>query len=416
MVVYDQELHVEVDIGGNKWKPIDGNVTRSRYNEADTVQMMAVPDPDENPDAVPVEEQEITVRLGPRSSVTTDGERDFVNDDLLVTVFTGYVTNVFDFGDGSWEIEAVNYMLDLKTTNVYVSVDTYISTSNLVEEVVKDVNLFAGIDLDYNIDLSPTFPGPYGYSRWSATGQQPEATDELISREYTGVKAAKVLDELSEAANAIWWIDANNTLQFGPTNTAAHKLSWVTETSAGKQTPPYKSVKVVGDNIVSTEGWARSQMLSEATGLSQGQLQRLGAEDEEIGAGGLVPPTFTYRNESIKTQAEAEQIRNRILDELQQQQAGGHVTIVGRPMIDILDVIEMPDSFGRTSTSPDEESEFIEPAQYIVQKVEHRLSGQDGYVTRIECGGLAERYSGPVYEYDENGNLILSTEEGNEDE
>lgn len=418
MPVYDQDLVVDVTIGDNKWLIVDGKINRSRYNETDTVQCIAVPSRD-NPDAEPIEEQEIVVKLGPRSSVSTDGNRDMVNgDELLVTVFTGYVTNVFDFGDGSWEIEAVNYMLDLKTTNVYISTDEPVRISKLVEEVIEDVRISGGVDIEYNIDLRPSFqmpPSPFGFSRFGSFGIVRDNTDVLTSKEYTRVKAAEVLDRLSEMANAAWWIDVNNRLQFGPTDTAGHKLSWVTETSAGKQTPPYKSVKVIGDNIVSQTGWERSQMLSESTGLSQGQLQRFGVEDEEIGTGGLVPPTFVYKSEAIKTRKEAQNVRDRVLDELQQQQAGGHVTVVGRPMIDILDVIEMPDSFARTSNSPLEESTTLEPAQYKVQAVEHRINGSDGFITKIECGGLADRYKGPVYEY-QDGSIILSTEDPDDDE
>jgi len=421
MVVYDQDIETEILVGESEWRAVNMTIERSRYNEIDTVKMVSVPDPDENPEAVPVEGQDFVVRLGPRSSVTKEGERDIVDDDLLVTAYSGYVSNVFDFGDGSWQIEAVNYLRELKTTNVYFSVEDYVKKSQVVKEIIKYVNRVENIDLAYEVDLSGSSETPYGTDRFHASDDADSDTDGLIAREFTGETAAEILDHISEASNATWWVDSRNTVYFGPTKTAKHKLSWVTETSAGKQTPPYKSVKVIGDNIVSNEGWNKAQMLSESTGFSERTLEGLGVENELVGSGGLTPPTYTYRNEGIKTQEEAENVANRLLNELQQQQSGGNVTIVGRPMIDILDVIEMPDSFARTSTSPEEDAEFIPAAQYFVQKVTHTLNGRDGFTTKIECAGIAGRYEGPVYELDADGNIFLETtpgqiEEGEEED
>jgi len=421
MVVFDQAIDAEIIIGGDEWKAVNAEIERSRYDEIDTVKMITVPDPDENPDAVPDEGDDIVIRLGPRSSVTDEGGRDMVDDDLLVTVYTGYISNVFDFGDLSWQIEAVNFLRELKTTDVFYSVDQFASKSEIVKQVLEYVKRETGIDLEYEIDLTESIRTDYGYGRYAATGVIASDTDGLIAREFTGETAASILNDLSESSNSTWWIDSRNKLYFGPTKTAKHKLSWVTDTTAGKQTPPYKSVKVIGDNIVSNEGWNKAQMLSESTGFSGRTLEGLGVENELVGSGGLTPPTYTYRNEGIKTQEEAETTANKLLNELQQQQSGGSVTIVGRPMIDTLDIIEMPDSFGRTAESDTSDTNFIEPAQYLVQKVTHTLNGRDGFTTKIECGGVAGDYDGPVYELDADGNVFLETtpgeiEEGEEDD
>lgn len=439
MTTVAQDVEVIIRIDGadgttEYWKPTQLEIARSRYNETDTARMMAVPDPDENPDAVPIEGKVVTIELGPRSSFVEDSGRETIrNEDELYRVYTGYVGNTFEMQKGLWEIDCFNFMIDLKKVEInYSTGDTETYISNIVRALVRKINdnldETVEAELELNLDLSQQAPPPgSGYFDYYLI-RNIENRDIPISTQYTGEKAADVLDDLSKRANSAWWIDANNVLQFGPTETSIHKLDWVTDTSAGKQTPPYRSVKVIGDGLVSKDGWEGKNLVSqegvgangnvETTNQSYGgyderTLRNLGATTEEIEllqktTGELRKPTFTYKNKSIKTQQEAENTRDRILDELQEQQAGGEVTVVGRPMIDPLDVIEMPDAFG----NPEQD---VEPAQYLVQGVRHLVDGSNGYITKVDCGGLAGRLSGPVYEHNDAGNLILSSDEGTEE-
>lgn len=422
-MIFNQTVNIDVDVSGNKWLPVTADVQRSRYSKADSVKGIFVPDPEENPNAAPVVGDDIYVETGPKQSVSDDGGRE-ANLVDSVRVFTGYVSNVYDFGDGSYQIEAANYSLDLEKSKISISTGDQVKVTEFVRQVVKDFELVAGINMETNIDTSENVNKPYGFSRFETFGPG-EETGGLIQREFTDTKVSEILDRLSEAANAIWWIDRFNRLNFGPTDTAIHKLAWVVDTSAGKQTPPYRSVRVIGDGVASAEGWEASGMLSEDTAVQQRNVKPAPGFETPTAdtyqtttrnVYGLRPPTFVYRNDAIKTQREADEVSNRLIDELQQQQAGGHVEVVGRPMIDILDAIEMPDSFARTAESPLGSSTEIPPAQYSVQTVKHRYDASEGFTTRVECGGLGGRYSGPVYELNDDGKVVLSTQESNEED
>jgi len=443
MTIIEHDIAIDIQIGGNKWIPTDMDVSRSRYNETDTARMMVIPDPEQEGDIVPVEGTEIIIRLGPRTSFIENAGRSKSDDpDELYRVFTGYVSNSFQMQKGLWEVDAVDFILDLKKIKLNFSTgDGETVVSSLVQEIVdkvnseKDSSIIPDLEADINIE-NPEENVSLGYVdivQKTRANVPRNATKEglEISRQYTQVKCADVLDDLAKAVNVNWWVDAFNVLRFGPTETSIHRLDWVTETSAGKQTPPYRSVRVVGDGISSESGREAKKLISKDGVISVGSveaggqpyggydgttadLQRIGFTEEEIAAvqqasstdQELKEPIFTYKNKSIKTKEEAQRIRNKILNELQEQQAGGSITIVGRPMVDILDVVEMPKRFGQTS-----QGEFIEPAQYLVGKVSHRLNGSDGYVTKVECAGIAGRYSGPVFEY-QDGEIVLSSEEG----
>lgn len=429
MAIIDQSLDTEIEISGFEWKVSNMSVKRSRYNQTNTVTMMATPDPEDNPDAVPVEGAEAVIRLGPRTSfVSGEGRSAFDSGGELWTVFSGYVSNTFEMEEGLYEIDIVDFTIDLKKYEFYYNTDseTYIST--IVGELVTRVN--ASLDstiepeLETVIDLEQSVGSQLegAYFALEQTGEDTNI-DIPISVSYTGKSAAEVLDELAKMANANWWIDAFNRLHFGQTETKIHKLDWVTETSAGKKTPPYRSVRVIGDGVSSEQGWDAKNLISKDGTVSERQvedtvqdyggynqplLEEIGISEQQLAAESqeLKTPVFTYKNKSIKTLEQAQNIANKLVDELQEQQAGGSITIVGRPMVDSLDIVEMPDRFGRTSTGT-----VVEPAQYLVTAVEHRLTQSEGYVTKIECGGLAGRYDGPVFEYGDSGSLILSSKD-----
>lgn len=427
-----QVFEGEILINGYNWLPTEGKIERSKYTESDYATITAIKDysTDDNiPNPQPGDK--MTVRLGPRTSVTTDGGRDAVEDDLLVTVFTGNVSNVFDFGDRRWKINGFNVMDTLQSVTISTTDIQKTKLSKAVEIVLQKIQRETSSNVQYNIDLSESQELPYGYSRFITDGPQLQGEDYVLRKEFTNVNAADVLDSFSRSANAIWYVDRKNTIQFGQTDTAVHKLDWVTEADAGKKTPPYRSVKVIGDDVVSAEGWEGSKLITKRGQVAQKTNSYMSSfypdgpnnpgSQTTVPEGDLVEPVFTFRDESIQTKEEARRAAERILDQLQEQTAGGNVTVVGRPMIDILDVIEMPDRFAIDNRSPITSAEEIEPAQYFVQSVVHQFDGSNGYTTKIQCGGLAGRYSGPVFEYkgiNEDGipgRVVLSSKESNQD-
>jgi len=83
-----------------------------------------------------------------------------------------------------------------------------------------------------------------------------------------------------------------------------------------------------------------------------------------------------------------------LLEKLTERRGEGKVVIPGRPMIDVYDVIEMPDSFGVTN-----EDEQLPAPQYLVEELTHRVNPSDGFVTEIKVMGLVNRYREPRYIY-----------------
>jgi phage protein D len=86
----------------------------------------------------------------------------------------------------------------------------------------------------------------------------------------------------------------------------------------------------------------------------------------EAGSG---QPTFIFEDDGIATQAEANAIAASLLSRLQKQQQGGFCEIVGRPEIRPFDTVRLPDAQGG--------------GQFLVDNVEHRLSGSEGFISRL---------------------------------
>jgi phage protein D len=82
---------------------------------------------------------------------------------------------------------------------------------------------------------------------------------------------------------------------------------------------------------------------------------------------------FTYKDKGIKQSKTASLVADNFARELLRQVKGGKVTVVGRQDISERDVIQMPDELGGD--------------YYYVGKVNHKMSGSDGYETVINCEG-----------------------------
>ena len=393
--IYGDNVEVIVTIAGNRWHVVEGEVNTSKYKESDALKMLVVPDKDDNPNALIFTGNNITVDVK-TSSIrgAIDFDRNIMNDDReSARIFTGKVGQAIDMGDGAFAIKAFTAEVDLITTTVPLGRGFAPgSVGTLVSVILDTANAKIDTDIEYNIDFR-TKDTPYGATNYRAHPIAEEIQDTIIEDEYEPMSAAKLLEFIGRKSNTIWWFDSRNVLQFGTTKTSNHKLSFVTDSSAGKQTPPYNGVRVIGDSVASQQGWESRNMISAEYAVSVATLEDIGTpEDVAI---------FTYRDDSIKTQEQADNVAKQLLSDLQEQQAEGTVTIVGYPLVKKYDIIEMPDSFGNAKF------ETVPPAQYAVSAVTHKF-GSDGYTTEIECAGVVGRYSGPRWEQ------IAPDEEGGE--
>lgn len=416
--IYYQPIEVEIEVtkeeSGNVeyWLGKDIIVRRQQYTESDGLELMALPDPDENEDAIIEPGDGIVIRAGPESSIAEDGDRNMSNNDqTLATIFTGIISSARDTGNKVWKAFAFTYQLDVIKTEIDYSADEETNVNTIIEEILEEVKTVNGTDMEFNVDVSESKEVPYGETRLKPIGS---FTKEIGGRKilfnekvrqlkpYTDKRAGEILESLAKSTNSTLWVDSNNVVQFGPTKTALHKLSWIIDSSAGFQTPPYQSVRVLGDDIgtESANGWQSANMVPTIEELSETKVSLADDGDSFVYEfGELNEPTFTYEDESIRTREEARVVAKDLLDGLQSQRASGEIIIPGRPMVDIFDVVEMPPSFSTTK-----EGKEFPPAQYIVEKVVHRINPSDGFITEISVGGLVNRYvDKPYYKYTQVG-------------
>ena len=201
--------------------------------------------------------------------------------------------------------------------------------------------------------------------------------DQEITRDSFNEEIDSVLDDLMLKSESVWNVDRYGDFYFGAIQPDVHKLRYMTETSAGKQSPAWRSVRVIGDGVVSQDGWGASAQINESPEEVLGNIDGTTVED------GLAEPTFEYRNMEINTREEARHVMNELREEIRDQAAGGHIEVVGHPEMWPGDAIELPDA----------ESQPFGLERFGVRRVIHRINNQEGFMTRIECGGLTNGVS-----------------------
>ena len=182
------------------------------------------------------------------------------------------------------------------------------------------------------------------------------------SAEYTDKRCDEVLGKMADMGGAIWFVDAENTVTV-TTDVAAvtedHQLEYVLDASAGKSTPAYQSVRVYGASPASRKGQSSMHLVS---------------SEPVVANAGSGEPEYTYEDDDIRTVQQAQNVADALLTKLQTQQKGGWIEIVGNASIRPYDTVTMPEHLGGE--------------QYLVTGVKHQLNNDDGFITRLSCGGL----------------------------
>lgn len=350
-------VELEIWIDGNDYAVTEMDTKISRYNEADIVNATIV---DLEFSEEPSQDDDATV---------------YINDEV---VFSGFVNRVQFKQDGSFKVQILNDLYKTKNEEVFLSIT---EEPTPLSKVVAEVCEQAGVD--YDVDLT-------WYTVATRTsGGRVSAIDYNIGIEETGTKAAEVLDKLAKRANADWWFDEWNTLQFGLPDSELHEVYYVKNTTAADKLPPYRGVKVTGDNVVSLEGWSVAHIPGYEPAIGrQGIFYNEDNGTWESRPGVTNDPVFTLKDKQIKTQRQAQQIAAKLADELFKQIKGGKVKIAGTRgderqdpanAIGALDVIEMPERMGGE--------------RYYVGRINHKIDSSNGYEVIIECEGLVpQRY------------------------
>lgn len=205
----------------------------------------------------------------------------------------------------------------------------------------------------------------------SKAGVQPniDIPQQLLTVEFTNTRIDKALESIARLTDAVWFVSRANDLVFTDSPPAFEYFlsndgqpNSILDASAGKRTPAYQSVKVMGgapasrNGAINTAHLLASQWITATAGDGQ--------------------PVFEIRNRDISTQKQANKVATSVYKKLQKQQKGGFVRTVGDSRIRPLDVIEMPERFGNE--------------KYLVSSIKHIMNNDDGFETKIGCGGLID--------------------------
>jgi hypothetical protein len=345
-------------------------------------------------------------------------------------IFTGQLANLSPSGEGSWEGIAYDPSHQAFASgegdansgnflNTEIDIESSVrSTEEFGEELGGDpvesggyyyptpseptpaATKISAIELvDKIIEASPIdksqarthFKAPPGYK----VSDSYAGINNQITFSKQKIKVSKALEDIETKTNSTWWFDKDGIFHIGaarPGNPIqSYNLQFITNTSAGTATPPWQSVQVIGNGVVSEDGWAKANMnTTEVLTSTQGL-----ADDENRDTEQLADPVYTYRNLEIQTQAEADATAQKIIEEFNSQSSEGKVTVVGFPEIRPLDAIQMPNSADQPMGG----------ARYAVKKVIHKINPSDGFVSVIHTGGATSAQQA-VYETERNDTPI----------
>lgn len=413
----NDNVQVKLTIDGEDWLVSECEVVRSRISTPDYVDINAmVPDPVNTVPNLPNKLNQLIgaeVELFANNELISERDTDAEEDSLL---FTGNLANISVIGD--FRFEAIVYdpsqqgfatlgedasQQEISEAGSVLNQEIFIpmpawaydtmhkfasgtefnarvkETSELVRDIVKKLGLDPDDEDQVNIDLSDS-----GTEFESPTGETiTAAKDVLITFDDATPTVKEALEKARKRSNSEWWFDKRGVFNFGLPDPTKHELKYITDADAGKVTPPYQSVRVIGSGSASKEGYERNSMNMEDAIVLEREIgvdengdpiaidPQLSEDDPQL------KNPFTYRNAEISTDDQAKAVMNSIIKDLAEQQADGKITVVGFPEIVPLDGVKMPNS----------REQPMGGAGYGVYKVVHRLNGSDGFITIIHVSG-----------------------------
>lgn len=251
------------------------------------------------------------------------------------TVFTGTIKKPKASVGDRTRLIAYDALHRLKRTAISETFDTEAAAT-----VLQSVADAAGVDIDVRT-----------------------AAAEPITATFKDRDADSVIEKVTKLADAVWYVDAENTLVITEAGSVGEQrsLEQITDVSAGKRSPAYQSVRVVGNSPTSRKGRQSRQLVS---------------SQPVVATAGSGEPQYEYEDDDIASQQQAQNVANAILKRLQKQQRGGFVEVVGRSDIRPFDTVEFPAAQGGSS--------------YLAEGVKHTLSAKNGWSTRIQLGGVID--------------------------
>jgi len=270
-----------------------------------------------------------------------------VGDELRInlsgdTVFTGTVGKINNGVGDRARLTGFDALHKLKRTTIS---ETFVAET--AESALQTVVDEADVDLDFRPSSEP-ITAPF---------------EGVINTTFKSVSADAAIENLTKLAGRVWYINRDNALVVTDASLVGEskQLDRLIEASAGKRTPPYQSVRVIGNTPTSRRGQEARHLVSSGPVTAQA---------------GRGKPVYEYENDDIATLRQARNIADSLLQRLQKQQRGGFVTVLGRGDIRPFDRVIMPPRRGGE--------------EYIVEEVKHTVNDKSGFLTQLQLGGLIE--------------------------
>jgi len=425
------KLEVTMQIGGNDWDLVEAKVTLSRNIAPNFVRIKKMA-PAEGTSFSRVEDL-----IGEGFSLSVENEvslyRDGPPGEYKSTLFEGTVANISSLGTGVYEAviydpsqqalnqtenggSVMNQTVELSnpTVNYDELSDPVIRYANAgsettfkpeglvyraseaLEQVLEETELRGANDTE-DIEIQLKEKGKLvGGSR----GQFRGAIDNFVKFDSTNVTIGEALQKIANKTKSFWWFDRTGTFYFGVPDANVYYPELITDSSAGITTPPYQSIKVIGSDVASSNGYSKGELNPDEEVVvggnitlsgSEPQLDR-GEEAENLQFGGsgtiLNKPTFTYRNQEIITEQQAINTLEKLAQDLGEQYANGKLTTVGFPEPSLFDVIVLPHANENLRDVGNYNERLpMGGSIFSVYKVEHMINPSDGFVSRFHVAG-----------------------------
>ncbi len=401
--VFDDDVNTELTIGNTEWLVVEAIVEHTQSETPNYADVIITPDRER--DYSP-SENNVNKLLGSSFTLRADNQlisertTDANEDNLL---FKGNLANITPTGKYTYEALAYDPSQQafadekdggsLKNTTINIPSPSFqydaflfnkaegvsyepptIKAKEVVTRCVEALNLSPE---DYEIALSES---------GTTVNGETYAVNQNMTFDSHEITVKEALNQAREKTRSEFWFDKEGIFHFGKPEPTRHKLQYITDTSAGKTTPPYQSIQVIGSGAASQAGYAELSLEVEDKIVKQGNIATTEGSESDGGfdviqveeSDELKEPTFTYKNLSISTDDQAEKTLETLASDIGKQQADGKVTVVGFPEVEIFDGIVMP----QTDRQP------MGGFGYGVYKVTHFLNPDDGFVTEINVTGV----------------------------
>lgn len=420
-------IETDMTIGGEPWHVVDLKVELSRNTSPNYVDIK---------------------KMAPKNGIYFDKPEDLVGQSFELsvdtelesyrdapgkynsTIFKGAVANISSLGTGAYEAiiydpsqQALNTGAKGSVLNQKVSMtNPTIDYTNLSEDVLKYAS--KGSETTYSADTtvyrasdalkqalnqtevsSPNSTegvdiqlSKKGKVVGGGRGQFRGALDVFLKFDKSNLELHKVLEKLTKETKSFWWFDREGVFHFGVPDANVHNPELITDTSAGLTTPPYQSVKIVGSDVATSNGYAQTNLNPDeplimganitigdnAEPSIEGQKEIKYGEDPDLNE-----PTFVYRSQEIITRSQAQNALEKIAQDLGEQYASGKITTVGFPEPSVFDVMIMPHG-----NSDKKDKGNYQPNQpmggsiFGLYKVVHKINSSDGFKTEFSVAGM----------------------------